>query len=368
MHKILVINPGSTSTKAAIFENEKELYRENLQHSPEVIEAFDDLWGQLSMRLECLMGFLERNGIRPQELSCIMCRGGLLPPVQAGAYLVDETLLNVQRGNPGGIHASNLAGAIGYEIGKKLGIPVYIYDPVSVDEMIPIAKITGVKGVYRKSLSHALNMRAVAQRTAVELGGTYADYNFIVAHLGGGISMSCHQRGRMIDNITDDEGPFSPERCGLLPGKEIAALCEEIGFAAFRKLLRGKGGFISHFGISDVRELEKRIDEGDEKAGLIYEAMAYQVAKGIGSLSTVLEGQVDRIILTGGIAYSNRMTGWISRRVSYLAPVVISPGENEMEALALGGMRVLEGREKASIWAEEQCKHEDSYSGAGQQR
>ena len=244
-------------------------------------------------------------------------------------------------------HASNLGAIIAFAISKPLKIPSYIYDCVSVDELTDIARISGLAEIERKSFSHALNMRAVAIKTAKKMGREYCDLNFIVAHLGGGISVSLHSNGKMIDLVSDDEGPFSPERSGGLQCKELMKMCYKNDEAVMLKKLRGKGGFVSYLGTNSAQDVEDMVNKGDKRAKLIYEAMAYQISKAIGDLATVVSGKVDCIIITGGIAYSKMMTTWIKKRVEFIAPLEIVPGENELEALALGTLRVLKGEEKA---------------------
>lgn len=256
--------------------------------------------------------------------------------------------------NPVVEHASNLGALISYELAKPLGIPAFIYDSVAVDELQDIARISGMPAIARASMSHALNSRAMAHKVAEKQGKSYKDMNFIVAHLGGGISLSAHEKGRMIDIVSDDEGPFSPERAGRVPCNKLIDLCYSGDYdkKTMKKMLRGKGGIGAYLGTLDAREVEKMIAEGNEEAALVYEAMAYQIAKGIGEMATVLKGQVDAVVITGGIAYSKMMTSWISDRVRFIGPVEIMAGENELESLAYGTMRVLKGEEEALEYIE----------------
>jgi butyrate kinase len=249
-------------------------------------------------------------------------------------------------------HAANLAAPIALSIARPLGIPAFIYDSVAVDELEPIARLSGSAAIERRSLSHALNMRATAIRCAADLGRKYRDCNFVVAHLGGGITLSVHRKGLMVDLVSDDEGPFSPERAGTLPIKDVIRLCEEKGPDVVRRMFRGSGGFVSYLGTNSALEVERRMDAGDEKARLVYEAMAYQTAKSIGELAVVVSGTVDAIILTGGIARSAAIVGWITERVAFIAPVKVYPGENELESLALGALRVLRGDEEAKEYVD----------------
>ncbi|QZY56875.1 butyrate kinase [Crassaminicella profunda] len=347
--KILAINPGSTSTKIAIYENTKEIYKKSIEHPSEEIEKYRHIADQYEMRKEALMNFLKEINFDVKELSAVVGRGGLLPPVQSGAYRVNESMVERLAKRPVIEHAANLGAIIAYEIAKPLEIPSFIYDSVAVNELEDIAKISGMADIERDSFSHALNMRAVGIKVAKELGKSYTDMNLIIAHLGGGMSVSIHKKGKMVDIVSDDEGPFSPERAGRVPCKRLIQLCYSGKFDknTMKKKLRGKGGLISYLGTNSAIEVEEKIKNGDEYAKLIYEAMAYQIAKGIGELATVVEGQVDTIIITGGIAYSKMITEWIKKRVQFIAPVEIVPGENELKALALGALRVLNGEEIA---------------------
>lgn len=351
-YKILAINPGSTSTKIAIYEDDKEVCKKTIEHSNEEIKKYKNITEQYSMREEALLNFLEEINFKVEELSAVVGRGGLLPPVQSGAYEVNESMVERLSKRPLVEHASNLAAIIAYEIAKPLEIPAFIYDSVAVDELEDIARISGMADIKRESLIHALNMRAVAIKVAKESERPYKDMNMIVAHLGGGISISIHEKGKMIDIVSDDEGPFSPERSGRIPCRRLIELCYSGKFdkSTMKKKLMGKGGLISYLATNSAIDVEEKIKNGDENAKLVYEAMAYQIAKGIGELATVVKGEVDRIIITGGIAYSKMMTEWIKRRVEFIAPVEIVPGENELEALAFGALRVLKGEENAHVY------------------
>ncbi|HET7838838.1 MAG TPA: butyrate kinase [Rectinemataceae bacterium] len=345
--KVLAINPGSTSTKIAVYDETGELFKKNVEHSAAELEQYPRIADQYKMRYEALARTLEESGVSAGELSAVVGRGGLLPPVKSGAYRVNESMVDRLTNRPLVDHASNLGGVLAWHIAQGRGIPAYIYDPVAVDELEDIARLTGLAEVSRKSFSHALNMRATAIKCASALGRPYRELNLIVAHLGGGITLSVHSGGRMVDIVSDDEGPFSPERAGRLPWKDLLELCYASDMKTMQKRLRGKGGLVSHLGTNSTLEVEAMIAKGDARAKLVYEALAYQVAKAIGELATVVEGRVDRIALTGGIAHSALMTGWIKRRVAFIAPVEIYPGENELESLANGALRVLRGEEEA---------------------
>lgn len=353
-YNILAINPGSTSTKLALYENDKEIFCNTLEHSAEEIEKYDKIQDQFEMRKNLVISSLLENGYDIKSLSAVVGRGGMVPKVKSGAYKVNETMVNRLKFNPVIEHASNLGALIAYEIANEVNISAYIYDSVRVDELKDVARISGMPEISRTSTSHALNSRAMAMKVAKTNGKKYSDMNFVVAHLGGGISVSVHEKGRMVDILADDEGPFSPERAGRVPCKELIDLCYsgEFDKKTMNKKLRGNGGLKAYLNTVDVREVEEMIERNDEKAKLVLEAMAYQVAKGIGDLSTVVEGKVDAIVLTGGIAYSKRITALIKKRVEFIAPVEIMPGENEMESLAMGILRVLKGEEEASEYSE----------------
>lgn len=347
MYKVLAINPGSTSTKIALYEETKELFKKNIEHSNEELAKYKNITEQYEMRYEAIMKSLKEMNFDVKELSAVVGRGGLLPPVKSGAYRVNDSMVDRLANRPLVEHAANLGAIIANEISKPLNIPAFIYDSVAVDELEDIARITGIADVKRDCFSHALNMRAVAIKVAQKLGKAYEDCNLIVAHLGGGISISVHTKGKMVDIVGDDEGSFSPERAGRISCKRLMQMCYSTDKNVMKKKMRGEGGLVSNLGTNSALEVEKKIESGDENAKLVYEAMAYQIAKGIGELATVVDGEVDAVIITGGIAYSKMMTGWIKKRVQFIAPVEIVPGENELEALAFGALRVLKGEEKA---------------------
>ena len=353
-YKIFVINTGSTSTKIALYEDEKEILVKSLSHPDELINKFDDVQEQLHMRLEFVRSYLKEKEFDVKDLSCVVTRGGMLLPVKSGAYEINDLMLDRVENRPVMEHASNLAAPIGYDIAKEAGVPSYIYDSVMTDEFPDIARISGMPDIPRASTSHVLNTRAMAIKYAKSVDKKYEDLNVIVAHLGGGISINLHHDGQIIDLVSDDEGPFSPERAGRVPCRELINLCYSGKFdkKTMQRKLRGNGGLKAYLNTIDAREVEKLIADGNEYAQLIYDAMAYQIAKGIGELATVVEGKVDVIILTGGIAYSKMLTSMIKNRVSFISHVEIMPGENEMEALAYGALRVLKGEEKAKEYIE----------------
>ncbi len=347
---ILVINPGSTSTKIAWYCDTEKKWGESIAHDPAVIKTYEKIYDQLQMRTDLVLKTIADKGEDISTLNAVMSRGGLVGRVQAGAYEVNDAMVEVLRDRPVNHHASNLGAAIALNIARKVGIKAYIYDPVTVDEMIDLVRITGLKEVERFGQGHNLNMRAAALRLCKDEGWDYGKVNIIVAHLGGGISESLHSNGRIIDMISDDEGAFSPERAGGLPiFRMMAALKDKhLDYDSLLKLLQRNGGLMSWFGTSDTRVVEKMaLEEGNTQAKLVYDAMALSVARSIAKLAVVVDGSVDRIVLTGGIAYSEYFTGEIIRRVKFIAPVTVYPGENEMQALAEGAYRVLTGQETA---------------------
>ena len=352
MYLQLIINPGSTSTKLALYRGEEKIVQEDVTHDANELAKYKDIVDQVPLRRAFIQDFLKRHNVDEKELSCVMGRGGLLPGLKAGGYLMNEDLKIALGGDLSSPHASNIGGILAYEIAKPLGIPAYIYDAVTSAELPHLARITGMPQVYRNSFCHALNSRAQAIRYAGQIGKDYKDLRLVVAHLGGGISLSAHADGRIVETIGDDEGPFSPERAGGIPALELIKMCFSGKYtqADMKKMMRGKGGMMAYLGTSDARVIEKMIADGDQKAKEIYEAQAYQVAKGVGLLSAAMKGQLDAIILTGGMAYSKMLTQWITEYISYIAPVVVLPGENEMEALAFGGIRLLDGKEQANVY------------------
>lgn len=348
---ILVINPGSTSTKVAIFEDDVKKVQETLRHDVEELEKFNDLMEQEDFRKEAILKFVESNGYKLEDFDAIACRGGILPPLESGTYIVNEEMVDYLKNKTRVKHASNLAAVIGYSLsGGK--IPVYITDPVSVDEMIDEARLSGIPEIERLSLAHALNIKAVAREVANQLGKRYEELNMVVAHLGGGISVTAHEKGRMIDvNNANDEGPFSPERTGELPVGDVAKLCFSGKYTKeeLKKMFIGKGGVVAYLGTNDVKKV---MEEGTEEEKFIIDAMVYQIAKEIGGMCAVLKGRVDAIVITGGIANNVEVVEKIKSYVFKFAPVFSVPGEFEMEALAKGALRVLKGEEEAKIWGE----------------
>jgi len=346
-YNILAINPGSTSTKIAVYRDELEILKESIEHQDSELNRFREITDQFEFRRDKILAKLQDYGYDLTILSAVVGRGGLLPPVCAGGYRVNEQMIKKLTDGTLLPHASNLGALIADSIAGPLGIPAYIYDSVASDELNDIARITGVPEISRQSFTHVLNTKAMARKVAGKYGKRYEEMNFIVAHIGGGVSVNAHENGRIVDVITDDGGPFSPERAGSIPLSYIVDMCYSGKYdkQALSKKLRGMGGLKAHLGISDCREVERRIKSGDKKAKEVYEAMAYQIAKGIGEMSPVLKGEIDAIILTGGAANSKMLTELIAERVKFIAPIEIMPGENEMESLAFGALRILKGEE-----------------------
>jgi butyrate kinase len=355
IYRLLIINPGSTSTKIAIFDNEKPVLEQTLRHSNEELAPYTTIIEQYEFRKNVILDTLNANGINITKLSAVIGRGGLLKPIESGTYRVNSKMLEDLRHRPMGQHASNLGAIIANEIASQLGIPAFIVDPVVVDEMDDIARISGMPEIERLSIFHALNQKAVGRKAAADLGKKYEELNLIIAHLGGGISVGAHKKGRVVDvnNALDGEGPFSPERTGGLPVSGLIKLCFSGKYTLdeIKKKITGNGGLVAYLGTNDGREVVKIIEEGNKEAELIYKAMAYQVAKEIGACAAVLEGKVDAICLTGGLAYDKHLTGWIRERVEFISDVKIYPGEDEMIALTEGGLRVLRGEEEAREYA-----------------
>ncbi len=354
-YRILVINPGSTSTKAGLFEGERCLFQETLRHSAEELAAFNSVMEQVDFRRGIVEKMLAEKNVSPDSLDAVCARGGQLPPCPSGAFVVDKQMCDYMYGIKQGAHASNLGCVIALQIAEKQGIPAYVYDPVAVDEMTPVSRITGMPMLNRWMVGHALNCRAMAIRCANEVMHKPLEAcRFIVLHLGGGASVRLFIDGKMVDDIRDDELLFAPERSGGQDCQSLIHLCfsGEYTEKDLMKYVRGGGGLKAHLGTSDAREVEQRIAAGDEKAKLVYDAMLYGAAKSIGALAAAADGQIDRIILTGGLAHSQYVAEYLTKKVSFIAPVEVMAGEFEMEALAAGACRVLAGEERAHRFAE----------------
>lgn len=354
--RILAINPGATSTKLGYFEDDHLQWKKELTYSFEKISEYKIILDQYDFRYLDIADYLKSKNISANSLDSVVGRGGLLPPVKAGAYLVNDAIMDCLKNRPILEHASNLGASLANGIAENFGTQdceAYIYDPVTVDQMEDVARISGLASIERKSIGHVLNMRAVCMKIAEdELKKPYEKSNFVVAHIGGGSSASAHQQGKMIDLISDDEGLFSAERTGGLPLKEIIPMCYEYSKKEMTDMTRKKGGLVSYFGTNDARIVEEKAKNGDEKAKVVLDAMAYQIAKTIGELSTVLYGKVDGIILTGGVAHSHYITDLVKKRTSFIAPIFIVPGEEELTALAKGARRVLMKQEEVNVFRE----------------
>lgn len=350
---ILAINPGSTSTKIAVFSGEEQIFVKNIKHSSDELAPFIKITDQYEFRKNIILEELKANNIDLQSLKVIVGRGGLVKFIPSGVYSVNDAMIADLKAGINGEHASNLGGLIAHDIAKSIqGSQAFIADPVVVDELDDLARISGHPLFERVSIFHALNQKAIARTYAKESNKKYEDLNLIVVHLGGGISVGAHLKGRVVDvnEALNGEGPFSPERSGTLPVGQLAKLCfsGKYTLAEVKKMITGQGGFVAYLGTNDAYEVEKRAAAGDEKAELIESAMAYQVSKEIGAMSTVLKGKIDAILLTGGIAYGKPFVAKIKERIEFLAPVFVYPGEDEMRALAMNGHLILSGEIKAS--------------------
>lgn len=349
--KSLIINPGSTSTKIGVFEDETLLFEETLRHSTEEISQYASIVEQKDFRKNIIVSFLKEKNMDIHSLDVIVGRGGMLKSIPGGTYAVSDALLQDLKIGKQGQHASNLGGILAKELADSIGVPSYIVDPVVVDELIPIARYSGVPELPRVSVFHALNQKAVAKRYAKESGKAYQDLRLIVVHMGGGVSVGAHEYGKVIDvfNALDGDGAFSPERAGGVPSGALIKLCFSGQYSqdeVYKKIC-GKGGFNAYLGTNDMRDVEKMVDEGDAHAKELRDAFVFQVAKDIGSMACVLNGKVDAIIVTGGIAYDKGVVAGLKERAEWIAPFTVYPGEDELLALAQGALRVMNGEEEA---------------------
>lgn len=352
--KILTINPGSTSTKIAIYDDTALSFKKSIRHNTEIINTFDRMFDQYQLRKKAILSALKEASIELNSFDAIVGRGGMLKPIEGGTYKVNQAMIDYVKKAPRGEHASNLGCVLAKELADQIGVDSFIVDPVAVDEMEDIARFTGMPEIKRQSLFHALNQKAVSLKAAEKLGKQYNDLNLIVTHLGGGISVGVHKLGKVIDvnNALDGDGPMSPERSGGVPIGPLykMAISGEYTLKEIKRKNYGNGGMVAYLGTNDGFEIEKRINEGDEFAKFILEVMCYQISKEIGSAATVLKGQVDAIVLTGGLAYDKMIIDLIKERVSFIGDILVFPGEDEMEALALGGFRVMSGQEIAKVY------------------
>lgn len=349
--KSLIINPGSTSTKIGVFEDETLLFEETLRHSTEEIAQYASIVDQKDFRKQIILDLLSKKEFDINSLQVVVGRGGMLKPIPGGTYAVSDALLNDLKIGVQGQHASNLGGILAREIADSIGVPSYIVDPVVVDELMPISRYSGVPELPRTSVFHALNQKAVAKRYAKEQGKPYDSLNLVVVHMGGGVSVGAHENGRVIDvfNALDGDGAFSPERAGAVPSGALIKMCFSGQYTekeVYKKLV-GNGGFNAYVGTNDMRDVEKMVNDGDKKADETREAFIMQVAKDIGSMACVLKGKVDQIIVTGGIAYDKHVVAGLKERAGFIAPFTVYPGEDELLALTQGALRVMNGEEKA---------------------
>lgn len=353
--RILAINPGSTSTKIAVYQGSKSIFLKNIKHTAEELKPYPKIMDQFTFRKEIILKELKEAEIRIDLITAIVGRGGLVKPIESGVYEVNDAMIKDLHESKLGEHASNLGGLIANEIAQDLGTArAFIADPVVVDEMEDVARYTGHPKFVRHSIFHALNQKATARKYAKSVDKPYEELNLIVAHLGGGISVGAHKKGRVIDvnNALDGDGPFSPERTGTLPCGQVAKLCfsGEYTHEQVKKMIKGEGGFVAYLGTNDAYEVEMRVKDGDEEAKKIHDAIAYQLGKEVGSLAAVLKGEVDAILFTGGMAYDKGLINYIKEMVSFIAPVVVYPGEDEMEALAMNGYMVMKGEVEPKVY------------------
>lgn len=355
---ILAINPGSTSTKIAVYKGNRSVLLKTIRHECDELAGFKRISDQFEFRKELIINEILENTIPEDQIEIVIGRGGLIHPIISGVYEVNEKMLHDLREGVMGEHASNLGGLIAHDIARDLpNARAYIADPVVVDELQDVARITGHPEIKRVSIFHALNQKATARTYAQSCGMNYEDLNLIIAHLGGGISVGAHRKGQVIDvnNALDGDGPFSPERSGSLPVGALADYCFNRGtsYEEVKKMIVGKGGLVAYTGSNDAHQLEINARRGDKKARLIQQAMGYQISKEIGAMASVLSGEVHAIILTGGIAHNPDLTGYIKEHINFIAPVFIYPGEDEMHALAMNGLMVMKGTVSAKEYKEE---------------
>lgn len=349
-YKILIINPGSTSTKIGVYEDETQLMEETLRHTTEEIAQYDTIYDQKDFRKNVILDVLKEKDVDLNSIDVVVGRGGLLKPIPGGTYATTPELLEDLKIGKQGQHASNLGGLLAYDIAQEIDVPSYIVDPVVVDELQDVARLSGHPLMDRVSIFHALNQKAVAKRYAKETGKPYDELNLIVVHMGGGVSVGAHKNGQIIDvaNALDGDGPFSPERSGGLPSGQLMKVCFSGDYtqAEVGKMINGNGGFNAYLGTNDMREVVE-MAKTDEKAALVRDAFHYQLAKEIGSMAVVLDGKVDQIILTGGIAYNEITCDYFKDHCGFIAPITVYPGEDELLALAQGALRVMNGEEEA---------------------
>jgi butyrate kinase len=350
---ILAIDPGSTSTKIGVY-HAGSTAKGCIDHPRREIEAFAAVTDQFDYRMECIERYLAGHGFDELHFDAVVGRGGLIRPVEGGVYLVNDPLDRDLRLGASGEHAANLGGILARSVARRHGVPAYVVDPPVLDELWPVARLSGLCGVERKSMFHALNQRASAREAARELGQDYQNLNLIVVHMGSGITVGAHCKGRVVDvnNGLNGDGPFAPERTGGLPLIGVLQLLEQEvhSIEELKVIIARKGGVYSYLGTVEIREVEQRIAAGDPEAKLVLDAMVYQVAKEIGGLAAALDGEVDGIVLTGGLAFSAEIVSALKRKVQFIAPVLLRAGEYEIEALIDGALRVLAGTETPKLY------------------
>ena len=355
---LLAINPGSTSTKIGLFQDDKPLWEDTQRYDTEIIGGFSSVADQEDFRLSEIKKVLEEKGLNVKDLDGVVGRGGLLRPIPGGTYRVNQAMMDDLASARYGSHASNLGGPLALRLAEEAGHRenAFIVDPVVVDELMDEARLSGLPEIERRSIFHALNQKAIARKVASDLGKPYEELSLVVAHMGGGISVGAHLKGRVVDvnNALDGDGPFSPERAGTLPSGGLAKLCfsGSVTIDEIKKKISGKGGLVAHLGTNDLREVLRRRESGDANADIVFRSMAYQVAKEIGSRAVALEGKVDGVVLTGGLAYSERFVQEITGYISFIGPVMVYPGEDELWALAQGALRVMSGQEEGKVYGE----------------
>jgi butyrate kinase len=351
--KILVLNLGSTSTKVAMYEAEKVVWAESVNHTQEELNDCREQ-GEFELRKNCILDVVARRGASLDDIDCVASRGSNVKPISGGIYAITPEMIDDMQCGKYGLHANMYGGMVAYDLGQQKNIPALTVDPPTIDEFCESARYSGIPQLTRQSRFHALNQKATARKVAGKLGKSYDEVNLIVAHLGGGISVGAHRKGNAIDvnNALDGDGPFSPERAGSLPAGDLVKMCFSGDYTQQQvmELVQGKGGLFSYLGTKSGLEIEKRISEGDSRFEEVFETMCFQIAKEIGSCAAVLEGEVDAIALTGSLAYSQRVVDSLTRKVSFLAPVHVDPGENEMDALASGAMRYFTGQEQLATY------------------
>lgn len=350
-NRVLVINPGSTSTKFGVFTGDGPEWVTTVHHGDEELERFRgrSMLARTGYRAGVIEKALAEAGYDPKQFAAVGGRGGFLPPMACGTYLVDDAIIEELRAARRGEHASNLGAVLALRFAEAAGVHAYIVDPVTVDEWQDCARLSGSPLIERWCVGHALNIKAVARRFARDTGRPYPHLRLIIAHMGSGITVSAHRDGKMIDNNTPEEGPFGPDRTGSLPVRELIKLCMtgEHTQPQLDRMVFGEGGLFAYLGTRDLQEIERRIDAGDVRAAAVYDAMVYQIAKETGAMAAVLEGRIDAVLLTGGMAHSERLIGKLRQYIEWIAPITVYAGEDELQSIAEGVFRVLHGEEQA---------------------